>query len=210
MGGAGFVLLLTAMGCPQKPGPVVPPKPAVPPPTAWATPLGIGPVTFFNDHCAQCHGQYGESLTGDSLKSVGPDEYLGVVGYMVTGPSQSSLPGPEQAALAAYCRSVCLKGTFLAVVDAGSLGGMEGEVTPGSTVRLVMGEVKLDAAVNGHRWTIDKRQVESAKAQAGPGWVSAVLVANRAGVETRLPLAEAPFIGPPHPVQATTPSTGEH
>jgi len=208
------LLVLSAVGgllagaCEKSPS--TPPAPAKPAATSWAEPLTIGPITYFNTQCSICHGPYGKLIADHNIAiNSNAADYRAMVQYMVTDRAGSSLPPRELDAQTAYCASLAAGGegvksegspTFVCVKTPVMEGGLEGEVTPGSTVTLVMakGQVRIAATVDGHTWAISPQQVRSAKQSAGDEWVNAVIEAN-AGAGTpvaKLTLSEAAYTGP--------------
>lgn len=123
-----FVPFIVAPGCaPDARSPVDPPTPSRPVPA-----LSIGPISFFEERCARCHGSFG-SMYGPALAHLPDPALIRAVDDMVIGPAASELTAPDLAALVAFHRSLSGAGPFLAVTEANdhSLGG---EVTPGAAV----------------------------------------------------------------------------
>lgn len=131
------------------------------PEAAGAAPLAVGPISFFNSACASCHGDYG-GFYGDGFAAARSDADLGrIVREMVAGPARSDLAERDMEALVAYHRSLVDGAPFLAWT---SHRGEEltGEVTPGSTVSVVGGDMDgVEASVDGHTWRLRLRSPES-------------------------------------------------
>lgn len=195
-------------GCEKSPA--VPPGPAKPKATAWATPLAIGPISYFNTQCVSCHGPYGQLIADHNVaRNSGAADYRAMVEYMVTDRAGSSLKERDMDAQTAYCASLAAVGEgvssegspiFVCIKEPVMTGGLEGEVTPGCTVAMVTGkgQVRIDATVEGHTWRISPQQVNNAKQSAGDDWVNATVEARgKAGVKAQvLQLSDEAFKGP--------------
>ncbi|MFM9997179.1 MAG: hypothetical protein ACKVU4_15430 [Phycisphaerales bacterium] len=145
---APFVL---APGCaPEARPPVDPPTPSRPVP---AVSLSLGPISFFEDRCARCHGAYG-SMYGPALAHLADAALVRAVDDMVIGPAASELNAPDLAALVAFHRSLAGSAPFVAVTASGP-GTLAGEVTPGASVTVERGGTARPATVEGHRWRLD-------------------------------------------------------
>lgn len=84
-------------------------------------PLAVGPVKFFQDYCARCHGEYGWSYRQGYTAHLSDDELLEVVRGMVIGPAQQSLGERELRALADLHKAI----------DAGDAGRFAARVAGG-------------------------------------------------------------------------------
>lgn len=191
--------------------------------TGWAQPLAIGPISYFNAQCSSCHGNYGKEIADHNIaRTSPPGEYRGMVEYMVVERSASSLPPRELDAQTAYCISlaapsegVVTEGSpiFVAVKNPINEGGLEGEVTPGCTVALITakGQVRIEAKVDGHTWSIEPMQVKNAKSSAGDDWVNATIEARAKGVATPqvLQLSDEAFKGPVFKTVVPPPTPGK-
>ncbi len=136
--------------CERTTPPAAPPDNAASASTTPAQPLSLGPVTFFEQRCARCHGSYGAAYA-PSLSALSDPELTRFVDEMVIGPGQTELAARDLAAQVAYHRSLIDQRPFLAVtaLDGSSIAG---EVTPGATVEVVAGGDRVPAAVTGHTW----------------------------------------------------------
>jgi hypothetical protein len=136
----------------------------------------IGPISFFQQSCARCHGAYGMMLDNVSLHNRSDDDLARIVRDMVRGPSQTSLDGRSTAALVAYQRSLGDTRPFLAVtrLDGGTI---EGEVTPGASVSVTMGTQRVIAEVTQHIWRahLDGAAAATASVEANIGDAATVL-----------------------------------
>ncbi|MFT3683689.1 MAG: hypothetical protein QM783_01980 [Phycisphaerales bacterium] len=159
--------------------------------TGWVEPLPVGSITYFNAQCVSCHGEYGTQIIDHNIAKVSNAvEYRGMVQYMVTDRASSKLPERELDAVTAYCVSLAAGGEgvksegpplFVCVISPVNKGGLEGEVTPGSTVTLITGkgQVRVNAEVSRHGWTITPVQLNGAKQSAGDDWVNATIEAPK-------------------------------
>jgi hypothetical protein len=110
------------------------------------TPLEHQPLAYFQNHCERCHGPWG-AFYGDSFgEGLSEDELKEIVDEMAAGPAGAPLEGEELAGQVAFHRSLLAKAPFLV---------FEGEVTPGSEVRLTWPGGELAAEVEDFRWTLE-------------------------------------------------------
>lgn len=208
---AAGLLLVFAAGCEKKAagsGDTKPSAPSQPRPAAWAQPLSAGSISYFNAQCTSCHGQYGVQIADHNIaRSSSAGDYRGMVEYMVTERAGSSLPPRELDAETAYCASLAAvtegvksEGApiFVCIKAPVNEGGLEGEVTPGSTVTFITakGQVRIDAAVDAHNWSIPPMQVRNARQAAGDDWVNATVEARKDGKTQVLRLSEEAWKGP--------------
>jgi hypothetical protein len=140
-------------------------------------PLDVGPISYFEDSCARCHGAFGDLY---ALPFVTPDEELPrVIEEMAAGPAQAPLEGAPLAALIDYHRSMRDGLPFAALV------GREGEhlvfeVTPDAALEVDGGAA---TRVGPYLWRVSNASgVMSIRARQGD-----------AGVV--LPLGESPWTG---------------
>ncbi len=161
-------LLLVLAACERTPSPPVPAGPAAAALAGPVEPLTVGPITFFNESCARCHGSYGSNY-GEALRRLGDDELTRIVGEMIVGPAMSDLSQPDTRAQVAYHRSLIDGRPFVAMTgrDASSISG---EVTPGAAVGVVAGGRRVGATVTGHTWRAEI-----------PGGGGALVIEARAG-----------------------------
>jgi mono/diheme cytochrome c family protein len=147
-------------------------------------PLAVGPITFFNASCGNCHGDYGMFLAVELDHDLvdGESALRGLIAEMVTNQAQTHLPPREIDALTAYCRSLLGPSPFLAWTGADN-GELRGEVTPGAIVEVLTRSGNTPAVVMGHTWTA------RLPAGAGPATVRATL----ADASTELRIPAAPF-----------------
>jgi hypothetical protein len=176
--------------CRTQVAPAHAPDAAPAPALALAEPLAVGPLTFFNQSCARCHGQYG-SFYGEGFAAQRTDADLArVVREMVTGPAQASLPRRDLDALTAYHRSLADGRPFVALTHKeGTV--LAGEVTPRAAVVLRAAGRLIPAQVVEHAWTLDFS--DSFPAGAGALPTPVILEATLDGRSTTLDLAGSPY-----------------
>ena len=124
------------------------------------------PISYFNQKCANCHGDYG-NYWGDGFAADKDDKQLReAVEGMCNGPAQATLDARPLEAQVAYNRSFKTKMPFATAyrTDAGTLGG---EVTPGATVTLTVDGQSVPAKVDGHKWTSDAQSAEAVAVEKG-------------------------------------------
>lgn len=116
-------------------------------------PLATGPISYFERHCARCHGPYGE-LYPRPFAAHTDEELARIVREMVTGPAQSSLPERELEALTDYHRSMAAAAPFIAITA--RVGShIAGEVTRGALVTVRASPRSVPAVITGDTWSVD-------------------------------------------------------
>lgn len=133
------------------------PAPKTAPPDAkdeGPSPQTLGPITYFNDKCANCHGNYG-SFWGEGFAAELSDEALReVVEEMAAGPAQAPLNEAAVEVQTAYHRSLVDGKPFIVAWREGET--WKGEVTPEAKIR---GDSQ-EAEVEGHTWSLSGEQSE--------------------------------------------------
>lgn len=166
---------------PATPAPAAPPVGPNPMPAAPEKP---GPafegIAFFQAKCAMCHGPYAEFAGSVFGAKLDRPQLRQKVSDMVTGQSRAKVEPAQLDVLTAYVFSLRGPKPYVSMT-ADDNGKMRGEVTPGSTVTLVMESGTVSATVVGHVWN----------AQA-PKKVLRI-EAERRGAKTVLDLATASY-----------------
>lgn len=112
--------------------------------------LAVGPVTYFQAHCARCHGPYG-SFYALPFKITDEAALKAKIDEMARGPGGSPLDAAGTAAQAAFHKSLAGGGVFLSVSEVKE-GLFQGEVTLGAEVAVIGPSGRVAATVEGHRW----------------------------------------------------------
>jgi len=103
---------------------------------AAPAPLEVGPISYFENHCARCHGGYGSLY---AYPFMAPDDELPrVVEEMCAGPAMAPLEGRPLEALTAYHIAMRDDVPFVAQVE-GEGTGLFFEVTPGASLHFASG-----------------------------------------------------------------------
>lgn len=110
-------------------------------------------ITYFQDHCASCHGPYARFAGPQYGRSLSDEALLRKIEEMAAGPGRSPLDAAGLAAQAAYHRSL-VQGTPFVSLTAKTDDEARGEVTPGATVEVLAGGQSHAASVDGHRWSV--------------------------------------------------------
>lgn len=153
-------------------------------PSSQPVALSDGPISYFQDRCARCHGPYGSGYLPDSQLRLDDVALRNIIRDMAAGPAMAPIEGPDLDAQVGFHRSLLDARPFLAIVkrDAGSL---EGEVSPGSRVVLKAGDQTIEAKVTDHTWSV---ALGSLKPEQLRG---ATLIGTRGERRTDLPAAES-------------------
>lgn len=138
-----FAFLLALAGCgDSKPAGPIHSSPSV-------RTIAPGPISYFQDRCARCHGPYG-AFYSEALKSRPHDSMIAKVDEMCRGPGGMALDAEGVAAQAAFHEARARGAPFISISSSDT--ELTGEVTPDSTVRIVWSGGASDAAVDGHFW----------------------------------------------------------
>lgn len=127
---------------------------ATPKGIAILTSEGFGPISYFQDRCANCHGNFGDQLL-PTMRSASDEAYLHEQNRaMVIGPAQSSLTDRELTLLSAYVRSIFDQRPFAIVTSAqGSI--LTGEASPNATITLAQNDLRTQAQRDGVTWRVE-------------------------------------------------------
>lgn len=149
------------------------------PPLAFRV-AGRGPIEFFNRACANCHGEYGSNYLDEDVVALSDAELAEQVEAMLVGIAKVELPEAEARAIAAYCATIpgisadstpsggpmvawtgwaSADGTRVesGPVPSAAAAWLIGEATPGSTVRVRVGDRahEIEAKLEGHVFRAD-------------------------------------------------------
>lgn len=142
------------------------------PTTARTSTNGFGPITYYEEHCSRCHGQFGTGYLPDMDKRLTDDALRKVILEMAEGPAAAPLDEAQLDAEMAYHRSFIDGTPFVARTDAKAL---KGEVTEGARVSVVVNGKTIPASVEGHTWSVN-----------GAGSGDARIIAEHDGKRTTL------------------------
>ncbi|MBC7834887.1 MAG: hypothetical protein H7Y88_07280 [Phycisphaerales bacterium] len=154
-----------------------PPQSSPSAPVAGASPTGLDTLTYFDTHCASCHGPYGDYYNRPFAAATDDDALARIVREMTAGPGQSPLEGEALAALTAFHRALAADEPFLVITSYAS-GTLRGEVSPGSSVFVLIDDAPVPATVDGHTWSLILCDQDDRSA-----WI---VTAERAGKTTRI------------------------
>jgi hypothetical protein len=116
-------------------------------------PLKTGPLAYFQQACAHCHGPYGDSYTDHFYTITDFDKLKADVKRMADGPGMAPIEGNDLTAQVDYHKALIAKGPFLAWCGHDG-DAISGEVTKGAKVSASDGEKPLTVEVKKTRWTI--------------------------------------------------------
>jgi len=123
------------------------------------------PITYFNQECGACHGNYG-SFWGEGFAAAYDDAGLRkVVDEMAVGPAQMPLEGVALDVQVAYHRSLVDGKPFVTVFT--DKGALMGEVTPGSEVVLLIDGKEQPATVEKHAWRSNAKAATAVRVRKG-------------------------------------------
>ena len=146
-------------------------------------PLTVGPISYFEDHCARCHGSYGSGYLPESMKRHDTSSLKKLIREMAAGPAQTPLDGADLDAQVAYHQSLLAKSPFIAITE-NTDDHISGEATPGAAIQLKIEDRIIDVPMDEYAWSISRDEIG---ASALP---EATLILEKDGVEVTLPLSE--------------------
>jgi hypothetical protein len=155
-------------------------------PTTQPAASGFAPISYFNDRCGTCHGDYANYMGRQfGARHAAEGKLRQIVHEMVVGPAQSELTDAETEILTAYHRSI-LDGRPFVVVTKIEGNTISGEATPESRLELRIGDQRREIPVEEHRWSIEVQgDVQDA-----------VLVARLGEVETTVAIGAEAYSHP--------------
>lgn len=124
-----------------------------PAPAGLVEPLARGPISYFQQRCAACHGAHGSQYLPGFASREGARDLRTVVEEMAAGPAMSPVDGEDLEALTAFHRALSAGAPFVAWLGRDG-GDLVGEVMPGAgaEVEVRVGDRSFMAEVNGHAW----------------------------------------------------------
>lgn len=117
-------------------------------------PLKSGPVTYFEDRCARCHGPNGSFYGDDFGKKLTDDDLRKVVRDMCKFQGDSPLAGRELDAQVAYHRALIVKEPFIVITAIGSLQ-IKGEALPKTEISCRIGDKSIKGTLKSGLWSVD-------------------------------------------------------
>jgi hypothetical protein len=139
-------------------------------PEAPRTTGGFGPLGYFQDQCARCHGDYGAAYGDTFGAKLSDQQMLDVVKAMADGPAQAPLQDAQLQEETAFHLALRDKKPYI-VATTWADGKLSGEAMPGSTVTLIQGDKTQTVELNGHQWQVN----------LDSGWAGAKLRAEKNG-----------------------------
>ncbi|MGE4196849.1 MAG: hypothetical protein AB7G11_06975 [Phycisphaerales bacterium] len=146
--------------------------------------LTVGPITFFQQSCARCHGPFG-SMYDQTLGKAGDATLRADVVRMVEGPAQKRLGTEEIDALVAYHRALADERAFV-IVTAVLPDHLEIEATPGVVPCVESDGERVPAErVSEWSWRAPRPGSGSASGSGSGSGSPMVVVATGDGAELR-------------------------
>jgi hypothetical protein len=169
--------------------------PATAPATTQAGPMpAFEAITYYDAHCANCHGPQG-SFYGPTLgKNLTDAQLVKVINDMANGPAMSPIDESQLAAETAYHRAIMAGEPYVSVTKI-TEAELSGEVMPDAKVTVKIGAKEIDAKVEDAVWV--------AAIPAGTKVSEVTIVAVRNKRETTLALKGGFYFSHSSP-QATT------
>ncbi len=122
-----------------------------------SAPLDFAAISYYNDHCARCHGPDGVNYDLKHLAQSSDEKLSQVIELMAENQGQAPLEARQIAAQMAYHRSFMDGQPFVILSRAKTENGqlqLSGEVTPESQVQICLEEKRYPAQVEDQNWSI--------------------------------------------------------
>lgn len=116
-------------------------------------PLSPGPVEFFENQCARCHGTGGSNFVVASLKKRSAASLKAEIKSMASGPGQSPISGRDLDAQVALHQSFIKGKPFLSLTRLMGTG-LSGEVIGTDKVSVRQGAKSIQAKVHEGVWIV--------------------------------------------------------
>ena len=170
-------------------------------PTRWAAPLKLAPLTFFQGHCANCHGAYGKDYDPDSPTNTDAPKLQQMLREMAAAhAAETPLDDYDLAVQKSFHLAAVARRPFLAITNHTWPEPVQitGEATPGSQVELISGPARASIPLHGHTFTIDAKALAQVRAEVtDQQWLRTEIVATKGSVQARITLASENFSASP-------------
>ncbi len=141
-------------------------------------------LDYFQNHCAACHGNYGEAYGDRFVRDLDDVALHQKIVDMSTVPAGAPLSDEQLKIMDAFHQALREGTPYAEIITRSDEGLVRGEALPGSTLVLESGDQRIDVPLNGHIWQL----------QLPPGNGKAVLHVRKGG-EERLILLNTPGSG---------------
>lgn len=121
--------------------------------TTAPVPLNFGPISYFEQNCARCHGPLGSNFGAKFAANLDNERLFVVVNQMAKGPGNAPLADLALEAEVAFHRALAKKEPFISWAGTAS-GKLVGEVTPDSQLVFVAAGSETSATLEDERWTV--------------------------------------------------------
>jgi hypothetical protein len=145
---------------------------------------GFAPLNYFQNQCANCHGDYGAAYGSEFGKNITEKQMNDFVRDMAAGPGQMPLNDADLAVETGFHRALQTSQPF-GVAVAWEGGVLSGEALPGSTVSLEIDGKTEAVPLAGNAWKI--------AVPSGADWSKIQLRVQKDKKETVVPLATRAF-----------------
>jgi hypothetical protein len=125
--------------------------PTTAPANGLNSPTGFGPLSYFQDNCARCHGDYGSAYGEGFGKHLADAQLEKVIDDMAFGPGNAPLQPRELAVQVAYHKAMIAGQPFATVTKItidGANAILEGEAPPDTAITVT----GIPATMEGHSW----------------------------------------------------------
>ena len=116
----------------------------------------FAPMAYFAQNCARCHGPNGSFYGANFGKALTDDKLHTVVHDMAAGPGNAPIKDRALEIEVAYHRALIAKQPFIVLTEVTEKDGIKtlhGEVSPESTIQLVVNQKQVLVSVEDAAWT---------------------------------------------------------
>lgn len=121
--------------------------------TSSTASLENGPVSYFENNCARCHGSMGSSYGNGFGKGLSADALRKKVSEMAKGPGQAPISGIDLDAEVAFHQALISHQPFVAVTSIDD-SMIKGEAITGSKISASAGKKNLAVKTDEYNWEI--------------------------------------------------------
>jgi hypothetical protein len=122
-------------------------------PTSATAFLENGPVSYFENNCARCHGSLGSSYGAGFGKKLSTAALRKTISDMARGPGQAPISGLDLDAQLAFHQALIAHSPYIAVTSIDD-AMIKGETIPGSTITATGSAQKLAVKTEEYNWQV--------------------------------------------------------
>ena len=129
-----------------------------PAPVTQPAALTFRPISYYQESCARCHGEYGNAYAPGINARYDDDGLAKIIALMANELAMATIDPAQTAVQVALHRTMENPQPFVSVhllePQPDGSAKVEGEATPESTLTLVLGDQKQNVTLDKHTWTV--------------------------------------------------------